>query len=274
MAIDLHIHTTASDGIFTPSQVVEMAKEVGLTAIGITDHDTMGGVEEALKRGSELGLEIVPGIELNTDYKDREIHVLGYYLDYRDSALQIMLRDLQDTRINRAKKMVDKLNQLGVNISYERVLEIAGEGSVGRPHLAQAIVEQGFAVNWEEVFARYIGKDCPAYVPRTRLTPFSAVELILEMRGIPVLAHPGLNDIDEIIPELIQVGLRGIEVFHYEHTLEDQERYLKIAQTNGLLITGGSDFHGPARSPLELGDLKLSTEYLIKLKEAREGNCD
>ncbi|MCK4259361.1 MAG: PHP domain-containing protein [Halanaerobiales bacterium] len=271
MAIDLHLHTKASDGSFTPAEIVEEAKKVGLTAIGITDHDTMDGVDEALRMGLKLGIEVVPGIELNTDYEDREIHVLGYYLDHTNDEFQRILETLQVARVNRVEKIVEKLNNQGILISIERVKEFAGEGSMGRPHIAQAILEAGYANNWEEIFTSLIGRECPAYVPRTKLTPFSAVELILKVGGVPVLAHPGLNDLDEIIPHLIEMGLMGIEVYHFEHSEEDKIHYLKIAQENGLIITGGSDCHGPGKkSGVRLGRVKLPIELLNDLKEAKK----
>lgn len=270
MAVDLHIHTTASDGTYSPKEVVQMAKEVGLVAIGITDHDTIDGLFEAWEWGKKLGVEIIPGIELNTDYRDREAHILGYYLQWTDLEFQKILKELQNARINRAKKMVSRLNQIGVMIDYQAVQRIAGQGAVGRPHLAQTLIAEGYATDWQEAFEKYLGKDCFAYVPRTKLTPFSAVQLILQFGGIPILAHPGLNDIDQIIPDLIAVGLKGLEVYHYDHTVEDQKRYLKIVEENDLLVTGGSDFHGPeARSQVTLGDVRLSLELLKQLQAAR-----
>lgn len=270
MAIDLHLHTTASDGTYTPIQMVEEATRLDLLAIAITDHDTMEGVEPAIRRGEELGLEVVPGIELNTDYKDREIHILGYYLDANCSEFQETLKELQAARVNRVKKIVEKLNDMGYTISYERVEEIAGEGAMGRPHIAQALLEAGYASDWGEAFDKYIGKDSPAYIPRMKLTPDEAVQLILKVGGVPVLAHPGLNNIDEMIPELIIAGLKGIEVYHFEHTEEEKEHYRKIAEENNLIITGGSDCHGPGKkSGLRLGEIKLPYELLEDLKKAK-----
>lgn len=270
MAIDLHIHTTASDGAYTPTEVVEEAKRLGFTAIAITDHDTMDGVSEALERGKELGVEVVPGIELNTDYDDREIHILGYYADYTNQEFQTALEELRDSRVNRVRKIVEKLNNLGIIISYERVREIAGEGAIGRPHIARAILEAGYATDWSEVFDKYIGRNCPAYVPRTKLTPFSAVELILQAGGVPVLAHPGLNDLDEIIRGLAEAGLQGIEVYHFDHTAEDIAHYCEVAEEHELFLTGGSDCHGPGmKSGVRLGQVRLPETLLNRLKEAK-----
>ncbi|AZR72619.1 phosphatase [Anoxybacter fermentans] len=268
MAIDLHLHTTASDGTYTPTEIVDEAKKLGLTAIAITDHDNMNGVEEALKRGKEIGLEVVPGIELNTDYEEKEIHILGYYLNYSSKEVHDILDELINSRVNRAQKMVEKLNQMGINISYERVKEIAVGGAIGRPHIAKALIEAGYAEDWSEAFDRFIGRDCPAYVPRTKLTPFAAIKLILNAGGVPVLAHPGLNNLDEIIPGLIEAGLMGIEVYHFEHTGEDKVHYLKMAQKNNLIITGGSDCHGPgSKSGARLGQVKLPEQFLTELKK-------
>lgn len=271
MPIDLHIHTTASDGSYTPEEVVERAKALGLTAIAITDHDTMDGVAAALKRGQELGLEVVPGIELNTDYQDIEVHMLGYYLDYTAPAFQAELVHLREARVNRMREMVQKLNAQGVKISYDRVRELAGEGSIGRPHLAKAIIEAGYAKDWDQVFQRMIGRECPAYVPRTKLTPPEAVKLILQFGGVPVLAHPGLNGLDEIILELVRAGLKGIEVYHYDHAEPAIKHYRKIAEKYKLLITGGSDCHGPGvKSGTRLGQVMLPDELLTGLKEAHK----
>lgn len=271
MAVDLHIHTTASDGAYTPSQVVEEAKRLGFIAIGITDHDTMDGVEEAIALGEKVGLEVIPGIELNTDYHDREVHILGYYPDHHSQEFQGILEELRDARTNRIKQMVANLNQLGYKISYERVQEIAGEGSIGRPHLAKAILEAGYAKEWSEVFERLIGSECPAYVPRTKLTPREAVELILKVGGVPVLAHPGLNNLDEMIPDLVDAGLLGIEVFHYDHTAEQVAHYLQVAAEYQLIVTGGSDCHGPGvKSGVRLGEVMLPNGYLRTLKEAKK----
>ena len=271
MPIDLHIHTTASDGSWTPKEVVEQAKKLGLTAIAITDHDTMDGVERAIQRGAELGVEVIPGVELNTDYDDHEVHVLGYYLDFTNPSLQKELAELRDARVNRMRLMVEKLATVGVQISYDRVREIAGEGAIGRPHLARAIMEAGYASEWEEIFQKLIGRGCPAYVPRTKLTPTDAVKLILEVGGVPVLAHPGLNDLDEIIPDLIKAGLQGMEIYHYDHTDADIEHYEEMAQQYGLFFTGGSDCHGPGvKSGARLGQVMLPDELLRPLKTAEK----
>lgn len=268
MPIDLHIHTTASDGSYTPEEVVEHAKELGLTGIAITDHDTMDGVEAAMQRGRELEVEVVPGIELNTDYQDIEVHMLGYYLDYKAPAFQAELVHLREARVNRMREMVQKLNDQGVKISYDRVREIAGEGSIGRPHLAKAIIEAGYAKDWDQVFTRMIGRGSSAYVPRTKLTPPEAVKLILQFGGVPVLAHPGLNGLDGMILELVRAGLLGIEVYHYDHAEPDIKHYKKIAEKYKLLITGGSDCHGPGvKSGARLGQVMLPDELLSRLKD-------
>ena len=270
MTIDLHLHTTASDGSYTPTEIVDKAKEAGLAAIAITDHDNMNGVEEALKRGGEIGIQVVPGIELNTDYKDIEVHVLGYYLNTDSDKVQSVLETLVEAREERARKIVEKLKQQGVNISFEKVVQLAGDGAIGRPHIARVLMKEGYVGQWGDAFDKYIGRDCPAYVPRTKLTPFEAVDLILKAEGIPVIAHPGLNNLDDIIPQMIDRGLMGIEVYHYEHTAEEKRHYRKMAEDNNLLITGGSDCHGPgSKSGVNLGQVKLPIEYLEKLEKTK-----
>src|ERR1700693_4289671 len=203
--IDLHTHSTASDGIYTPTELLHRAQEVGLRVLALTDHDTTGGVEEAAKAAAALDIDFIPGIEINTDVSGGEVHVLGYFPEYERPAFQAVLKVLRDARERRGQRMVELLNEQGISISWERVREIA-QGSVGRPHVAKALLEAGYVQTIGEAFDRYIGKGCYAYVPRYRLTPDDAVPLIASANGLPVMAHPadlpGLDELRGWLPEL------------------------------------------------------------------------
>ncbi len=271
MTADLHCHTTASDGTAAPAQLVRQAKDFGLKALGITDHDTVSGVQEALDEGKRLGIEIVPGLELNTDFEGVELHVLGYYPDLEAPALHEALARMRDARLSRLRAMLEKLAGLGIDIRVERVLQIAGEGSVGRPHVAQALQELGYAKDIRDAFDRYLGPGRPAYVSRYKLTPEQGIELVASVRGIAVLAHPGSAGRDELIPRLVQTGLRGIEVYHTNHDKEMERKYAGIAEEMGLIMTGGSDYHGPGRKEgIRLGDRTVSLTVVQELKELKE----
>ncbi len=272
MAADLHCHTTASDGTLSPTQLVQMAVAKGLQAVGITDHDTVSGLKEGMEAGKRFGLELVPGLELNTDFCGTEVHILGYYPDLESEVLHQVLSNLQKARCARISLIVSKLRGLGLNISEDRVREISGNGAVGRPHIAQALEEKGYVTNIKEAFDRYIGPGGPAYVTRYKLAPDEGIKIICRAKGIPVLAHPGLIGRDEIIPELIGVGLAGIEVKHSKHSNTDEQRYTFFAQKYGLLITGGSDYHGPKRKlGVELGCRQVSMECVRLLKQRKKG---
>lgn len=265
--IDLHLHTTASDGNFTPEEVVTKAKQLGFKAIAISDHDTVAGIKAAIKKAKEIDLEIVPGIEINTDYAGTEVHVLGYYIDYEDKVLLNKLAELKEARYFRAQKIVEKLNNLGVEIDFSEVLDLAEGEVVGRSHIAQIILEKGYVQEWSQVFAEYIGHDAPAYVEREKLAVKGAIELIKEAGGIPVIAHPGLINDDDLLYEFIEWGVLGLEVYHTEHDKEEEEKYLAFANENDLLVTGGSDCHGPRRkSGVLLGQIKVPYSKLEKIK--------
>lgn len=242
---DLHIHTTASDGQYSPDEVVRMAARAGLGAIGIADHDTVDGVEEALATADELGsIRVVPAVEINTDHGSHEVHILGYFVDYRDLELRSFLAEQRESRHVRAERMVEQLAQLGMPVEFARVQEIAS-GAIGRPHIAHALVEKGYARSVDDAMGRLLGRGCPAYVPRNKLTPMAAVRKVVEAAGVAVFAHPGTAGCDEIIDELVRAGLAGIEAYHPQHSAAEQRRYAAKARERGLVATGGSDFHGP-----------------------------
>ena len=242
--VDLHLHTTASDGALTPSQLVREARAHGVECMAVTDHDSTDGIEEAVAEGEKQGVEVIPGIEMSTDIPRAEVHILGYYLDYPDRRFQGILRQLREGRRDRAEKMVAKLEQMGVAIPWERVLEVAGSGSVGRPHVAQVMVEMGYVSSMVEAFANYIGRNAPAYVERYKLTPTDAVAVIRQVNGLPVLAHPSeVVTLQQLLPELIQAGIVGIEAYYGDYSPEAVEGLVALADEHGLIPTGGTDFH-------------------------------
>ncbi len=267
--VDLHVHTHFSDGSFSPDEVVQCALQNNLAAIGITDHDSIGGIEPAMASARPAHLEIIPGVELTAEGNNKEIHMLGYCIDWQNSQFRDRLTMLQEVRRERAKKMVERLGELGVNISFQDVEELAGVGAIGRLHLAQVILQAGYVNSVEEAFRKYIGDNGPAYVKKYRLTPREAIEMIVEVGGIPVLAHPSLLNNDELIPQLVKDGLKGIEVFYTNQNSETSSRYQNLAREYGLFPTGGSDCHGLAKGGVLMGKVKVPYEWLERLREAR-----
>jgi len=273
--VDLHIHSTASDGRFSPADIVRQAAEQSLSVIAITDHDTIDGIIPALVAAKAFPtLKIIPGIELSTDVPQGEVHVLGYFIDYTDPEFQTTLGGLRNSRLHRAQGMVAKLKNLGVHIDWERVQEIAGTGSIGRPHIAQAMLEKGYISSIKEAFTKYIGRDGPAYVEREKMTPVEAVEIILKFNGLPVLAHPFTASNPEImIAELKTNGLIGIEVYYNSYTADEINELIGFADRYGLIATGGSDYHGlEAANETMLGGVDVpmeSVEQLITLAKQR-----
>lgn len=272
MMYDLHVHSTASDGILTPAEVLLRAVEIGLRGIAITDHDTVSGIEEAhnFMTAHKISLQFIPGIELNTEVDDNEVHVLGYYIDYHNSRLLNRLQEIKEARWERAKKMVYRLKSMGLAISFEHVEKLARGDLIGRPHIAQALTEKGYVFSIKEAFQKYIGKGRPAYIPRYKFRPQEAIQLIKEADGVPILAHPGLLPNKELICEVIDMGVVGLEVYYPEHTLQQVNDFLRLTQQLNLLVTGGSDFHGTgsdeSRSRLgcagiDLNRFKLLSDY-------------
>lgn len=260
---DLHCHTTASDGLLSPRELVRLAAGLGLKGIGITDHDTIQGWREAEEAGSEYRIQVLKGIELNTDWRGKEVHLLGYEVDNTSSYLNDKLKSLLHAREQRMLEILERLAAMGVSISAEEVRELKQGESIGRPHIAQVLIDRGFAQNIKDAFEHYIGLGAPAYVPRYKLSIEEGIELVRKAHGIPVLAHPGMQKLDEGIPAWVEVGLQGIEVLHSEHKPDDIIRYRTIAQKYKLLMTGGSDFHGEARKPgVGLGQWGVSLQVL------------
>lgn len=268
---DLHVHTTASDGAFTPTQVVELAAQAGLAAVGITDHDAIGGVEEAVAAGERFGVQVVPGVEINTEMGPIEVHILGYFIDWQSEKLRRKLEGLRAARIERGRKIVEKLRALGVPVTLERVLEIARDGSVGRPHVAQAVVETGVVSSVNAAFGTYLVRGAPAYVERTRLTPYDAVGLVVSAGGVACFAHPSKTNRDDMIPGLIKCGLQAIEVYHADHSPDVERHYQAIARRYGLIPTGGSDAHGfDPEGGSSIGDVTVDLKIVDQLRAASE----
>lgn len=266
--VDLHIHTTASDGRFTPAEIVSKASESGLSHIAICDHDSFEGVNPAREAAEKIsGMQVIGGVEINTDIPEGELHVLGYCYDDNNEELRTTLERLRTSRIERAIKMVKKLKGLGVKIDYERVEELAGSGSVGRPHIAQALMEKGYINSLREAFLKYIGHGGPAYVERDKITPVEATHLILRAKGIPVMAHPLTFDKPEVLIKQLQAeGLMGLEVYYGSYSLEQVKVLLGWAVKYHLVPTGGSDFHGlDANTEPPLGTVDVPLDSVQRL---------
>jgi predicted metal-dependent phosphoesterase TrpH len=265
---DLHCHTTYSDGSLTPAQLVDRAVKRGVEVLALTDHDCTDGLPEALEAASSHpGFLLIPGIELSTDVPEDEVHVLGYFIDWQSPPFQERLDRLRGSRLSRGRAMVAKLRDLGVNLSWDRVQEIAGEGAVGRPHIALAMLEGGHIKTLDEAFERYLSRNGPAYVEREKMVPTEAVELIAGVGGLPVLAHPAqLKDLDRFLDELQGAGLVAMEVYYQYYGPEDIDRLLAVARRHDLLPLGGSDFHGIGGGhERDLGDIPLPFEPVEQL---------
>lgn len=267
---DLHTHTTASDGILTPSQLVSAAREARLAAVAITDHDTLSGIDEALRAGESLGMEVVPGVEISTVTDDGvEVHILGYFMHHHDAELLARLDILRIARWDRARKMIEQLNAAGVRVSSDRVAELAQGGAVGRPHVARAMVESGAASSMDVAFGRYLVEGCPGFVPRYKVSPVEAVRMILRAGGVPCCAHVAKLKRDELVLELMTKGLAAIEVYHPDHGPASCRFYKRFAHKHGLIITGGSDAHGfVAPKPGGVGCVTVAYEAVEQLRRA------
>jgi len=273
--VDLHIHSTASDGRFSPEEIVRKAVELELEVIALADHDSVDGIVPALKEARKFPqLRIIPAVEVSTDVPDGEVHVLGYFIDYTSRELAEELARFRNSRERRAQKMVAKLADLGVHIDWQRVQEIAGDGSMARPHVAQAMLEKGYITSIREAFDKYIARDGPAYVEREKLTPVEAVALIVRTNGLPVMAHPfTFPDPEALISEMEAAGLVGIEAYYNGYTADEISRLVSLADRHGLLTTGGSDYHGLGEiNDMMMGGVDVpmeSAERLIALAERR-----
>jgi 3',5'-nucleoside bisphosphate phosphatase len=266
--VDLHSHSTASDGAFAPSIVVREAHKAGIAAIALTDHDTTAGLSEAIEEGERLGIRVVPGIELSAVEQDHETHILGLHLG-STAPIDAKLSELRDMRRNRASRIVELLNANGVRIAFESVLQQAGTAAIGRPHVAKALIAEGWAIDSRDAFDRYLANGRPAFVAKEQLTMRDAIQLIHDAKGLAVVAHPGPNGTRERIESLVNDGLDGVEVRHPGHSNEDMIRLMALVEHFHLVPSGGSDWHG-VPGPRTLGSMKVPMEWLLWQDERRD----
>jgi predicted metal-dependent phosphoesterase TrpH len=276
--VDLHVHSTTSDGRLSPAEVIREAAERGLVYIALADHDSVDGIAAAKAAAQSFpGLTVIPGIEISTDIPQGEVHILGYFIDYTDPQLLAQLENFKNSRRRRAQAMVAKLDKLGVHIDWQRVLEIAGTSTIGRPHIAQAMLEKDYIASFKEAFDEYLGHGKPAYVEREKMLPAEAAAIIVKARGLPVLAHPLTSpDPEGLILELKPAGLVGIEAYYKDYTAEEVKRLVGLARRHNLIATGGSDFHGiepDEETAIGGADVPLeAAERLIALAKEKNPN--
>jgi len=270
--VDLHTHTTASDGTLSPSELVRAAARRGVRVLAVTDHDSTDGLRDALAEAEQhRPLTIVPGLEINCDVPGAEVHVLGYLVDHEAAWFQDFLREQRAERVARVHRIAARLAELGLPIDPAEVFAIVKEGAAGRPHVAQVMVQRGYVKSVREAFDRYLHVNGPANVPRKRLTPAEAVRIIRRARGVPVFAHPGLADRDALIPELVEAGLMGIEAIYAEHSAAQTAHYQDLCRRHGLVATGGSDYHGERSGRTNpLGHPPVPMSVYVELKDAAQ----
>ncbi|WP_123039950.1 PHP domain-containing protein [Cohnella candidum] len=276
--VDLHTHTTASDGRHRPAEVVRMAKEAGLAAVAITDHDTVAGITEALAAGEEYGIRVIPGVEISTSAEGKDIHILGYGFRTDDPVLLDRLVSLRQVRTRRNEEILAKLNALGLDITMEEVEREAsssprGDGSIGRPHMAEVLIRKGYVKDLKEAFNRYLAEGAAAYVNPPRIGPADAVRWIHEAGGAAIVAHPGLYRNDRLVLELLDQGADGLEAFHSDHDESTARHYRTLAKSRGKIVTGGSDFHGTRQGVTfhgRVGNRTVDETVVDKLLAARK----
>ena len=270
---DLHLHTQFSDGTFTPEELVLHAQKQGLACIALTDHDTVEGCARAATACAAVQMEFIAGAELTAEHADTEVHILGYFLDTQNSVLLEKIARFQAVRQNRIREMVAALNQLGIPLQAGAVFALANCKSPGRPHVARALVKEKLIGSIDEAFERYLKKGRPAWVPKTKMSALEGVGLIHQAGGLAIMAHPGLNRTDAIIPDLVDAGLDGIECFHTKHSTVMSERYHEIAEKHHLLVTGGSDCHGFSKKTPLIGTVRVPYAYVEKLMAAHQSRA-
>jgi len=264
--VDLHAHTCFSDGAHTPEELVALALGRGLAALAVTDHDTVESLPYA-RAAAGVALELVPGIELSSAQQGMDLHILGYYIDPQDDGLRRRLESFRLERLERVREMAARLGALGAPVDVGEVVSLAGHGVVGRPHLAEVLVRAGHADDADDAFRRYLGSRGVAFVPRPAFRPDEAIALVHAAGGVSVLAHPGPGLVDSVVEALVTRGLRGIEAWHPQHSPATVRRYEALAERLGVLVTGGSDFHGPGRSA-DLGEMAVPVRVMASLKRA------
>jgi len=267
---DLHLHTNFSDGTFSPEELAEHGQRLGLAALALTDHDSVEGCARMATACAAAGIVFIPGTELTAEYADTEVHFLGYFIDTGNERLLAEIAKFQVVRQNRIREMVARLNELNMPLEADAVFALANCKSPGRPHVARALVKAKLCGSLDEAFRRFLKKNRPAWVPKAKVSALEAIELIHQAGGLAVMAHPGLNRTDNIIPPLVDAGLDGIECFHTKHSTALAERYLEIADKFNLLVTGGSDCHGFSKGKPLIGTVKLPYEYVERLMSKAE----
>lgn len=277
--VDLHVHSNKSDGTCSPSELVDLAIQKGLSAFALTDHDTTAGLDEAIEYAKGRDIEVVPGIEFSTEYQGRDIHVLGLAIDYKAPVFADRLQAFVDSRIGRNRKMCRNLTEAGIDISYEKLMAAYPGAVITRAHYARYLLDHGYVKSLPEAFERYVGDHCPYFVPREKVTPVQAVQLIRQAKGIPVLAHPtlyhmGKDALQKLVSSLTEAGLVGLEAVYSTYSAGEEREMRQLALRNGLLISGGSDFHGSNKPGLELatgyhGKLVIPYDIWERLKEKR-----
>lgn len=275
--VDLHVHSNKSDGTCSPSELVDLAIQKGLSAFALTDHDTTAGLDEAIEYAKGRDIEVVPGIEFSTEYQGRDIHVLGLAIDYKAPVFADRLQAFVDSRIGRNRKMCRNLTEAGIDISYEKLMAAYPGAVITRAHYARYLLDHGYVKSLPEAFERYVGDHCPYFVPREKVTPVQAVQLIRQAKGIPVLAHPtlyhmGKDALQKLVSSLTEAGLVGLEAVYSTYSAGEEREMRQLALRNGLLISGGSDFHGSNKPGLELatgyhGKLVIPYDIWERLKE-------
>jgi predicted metal-dependent phosphoesterase TrpH len=267
---DLHLHTNFSDGTYTPEELAGHAHRCGFKAIALTDHDTMEGCARTAAACRNFGVEFIPATELTCEHDGHELHLLAYYLDAENPRLAAELAKFQEVRQGRIREMVTRLNNLGVPLKAEAVFALANCQSPGRPHVARALAQGGWCSGLDEAFERFLKKGKPAWVPKFKISAMDAVELVHQAGGLAVMAHPGLNHCDELIPALVDAKMDGLECFHSKHSTHATQRYLELADRYRLLVTGGSDCHGMSKGQPLIGSIKVPYECVERLRQAMQ----
>lgn len=268
--IDLHMHTNYSDGARTPSELLDIVRSTNIIAFSVTDHDTLEGYFAIRELLQDDDPELITGVELSASMEDGDMHILAYLFDPDSPDMKNALAEFQKNRETRGIRMVEKLNEMGIDISYDQVLATTDGSVVGRPHIAQTMYDQKQINDYELAFQKYIGDKCPAYVPKNNFTPQEAIDLIHKAGGIAVLAHPGINQKEKYLEMLVELGLDGIEAYHSNHKMSDVDRYKHLAERYRLLVTGGSDYHGREGRMDKVGSQKVPYRYFEVLKSYKE----
>jgi len=264
--VDLHLHSTYSDGYLTPVELINKAHDVGLCAISITDHDNVNGIEEAIVQGNRIGIEVIPGVELSTTERGSDTHILGYFIDKENQSLAEHLEFFCQHRIKRAKQIVEKLRKLGCNLSFDDIISRSKSGSIGRPHIAEAMVESNFVISLNEAFWRYLGDNKSAFVPKYRISTIDAIIMVKKAGGLSFLAHPGSDTPEKLIIDFIKHGLCGIEVIHPRHSKKEIAYFRELIKEYNILECGGSDYHSDIGNQASIGEYILPYDIVAKMK--------